>query len=95
MIGRCLEGYVFIAIGQNKRSNDVARGMLASPLGNTHGKISRVWHSIIALVKHTWLDDVGHDIPLSPLGSTHCWMMSSMAFHHLPREEHTVGRRRK
>ena len=37
----------------------------------------RVCYDIIAIGKHTRLDDVGRDMPCLPLDSTHCGMTSA------------------
>uniref|UniRef100_A0A3Q7FLK9 Uncharacterized protein n=1 Tax=Solanum lycopersicum TaxID=4081 RepID=A0A3Q7FLK9_SOLLC len=39
-IGRRRVRYVIIALGQNTQSNDIARGIVASTLGNTHDRMT-------------------------------------------------------
>ena len=51
------------------------------------------WHAIITFGKHKRLNDVGHNMPLSPLGSTYGRMTSSVACHHRLWETYTVERR--
>ena len=41
-----------------------------------------VWHAIIALGRQTRRTDVGHGMPSSPLGFTHCRTTSGVASHH-------------
>ena len=67
--------------------------MRLSPLDCTHGRQRRAWHDIAAFGQHTRLDDVGRDMPSSPLGSTHVQTTSGMACHHSPWTENTVKRR--
>ena len=42
----------------------------------------------------THIDEAGHDIPSSPLGSTHGRTMSKVAYHHRPWIAYMVGQRR-
>ena len=53
----------------------------------------QAWHDIIAFGQHTWSDDVGRVMPLSPLGSTHGRTTSGVACHHRLWAAHTVERR--
>ena len=50
-------------------------------------------HDIITLWHHTPLDNVGHGIPSSPLGSTHNWTTLGVAFHHSPWKAYTLEQR--
>ena len=45
--------------------------MTSPPLDSTHSQQRRAWHDIAAFGQHTRSDDVGRDMPSSPLGSTH------------------------
>ena len=57
-------------------------------------KRRRAWHAIIALGQHTRSNDVRHDLPSSPLDSTHDRMTLGMACHHHLWAAQTVGWRR-
>ena len=50
-------------------------------------------HDIIALWHQTPLDNVGHGIPSSSLGSTHNWRTLGVAFHHIPWKAYTLEQR--
>ena len=54
----------------------------------------RAWHAIIALGWQTQSNDIGRGMPSSPLDSTHAQTKSSVACHHSPWTENTIGRRR-
>ena len=53
----------------------------------------RAWYAIIALGKHTRLDDVGRGTLSSPLDKTHDQTTTGVACPHGPWVSHTVGRR--
>uniref|UniRef100_A0A3Q7GQT2 Uncharacterized protein n=1 Tax=Solanum lycopersicum TaxID=4081 RepID=A0A3Q7GQT2_SOLLC len=50
-----------------------------------------VWHGRMALEKHTPLDDIGHMMPSSLLGSTYSGTTSSKTCHTHPWAADTVG----
>ena len=51
-------------------------------------------HDITTFGQHTWSNDVGCDITLSPLDSTHGRTTSGVACHHSPWTAHSVERLR-
>uniref|UniRef100_A0A494GAC6 Uncharacterized protein n=1 Tax=Solanum lycopersicum TaxID=4081 RepID=A0A494GAC6_SOLLC len=76
-----------ITFEQHTPSNDVGRGMPASPLGSTHTHTveqRRAWHAITTLGHHTRSDDFGRGMLSSPLGSTNSRTPSGVACHHRP-----------
>ena len=56
-------------------------------------RLRRAWHAIIAIGKHTRLDNVQRRITSSPLGSTQSRTTSGVVYHHYPWTAHTVRRR--
>ena len=64
-------GNAIIALGMYTRSNDFERGMPSSSLERYKIKRRLAWHVIIALRKHTRLDDVWHGMSAWNLGSTY------------------------
>ena len=54
----------------------------------------RTWNAIIALGRQTWSNDVGHGMPLSPLGSKDGRTTSGVACDHRLWAAQTVERRR-
>ena len=54
----------------------------------------RAWHAINTLRQNTRKNDVGRNMTLSPLGSTHGRMMSGVACHNRLKAAHTIERRR-
>ena len=57
-------------------------------------RLRRAWHAIIAIGKHTRLDNIERRMPSSLLGSTHSRTTSGVVYLHYPWAAHTVGRRR-
>ena len=55
----------------------------------------RAWPVIISLGQHTRSEEVGHDLPSSPLDYTHGQRMSGVALHTAPWTAHMVRQRRK
>ena len=53
--------------------------------------LRRAWHAIIAIGQHTWLDDVGRDIPSSSIESIHDRTTLGMACYHQPWTTHMIG----
>ena len=43
--------------------------------------------------QHNMSDEIGHDMPSSPLGSIHSHMMSRMTYYYRPWSAHTIRRR--
>ena len=67
-IGR---GNAIIALGMYTQSYDFERGMPSSSLEKYTIKRPLAWHVIIALPKHTGLNDVRHYMSAWNLGSTY------------------------
>ena len=55
--------------------------IIAFGLADTFRRL-RAWHAIIALGRQTRSNDVGRDMPSSPLGSTDVRTTTSVAFNH-------------
>ena len=54
-------------------------------------RLRKAWHAIMALYKHTRLDEVEHRTTSSPFDNTRDRTTSYMACLHGPWKEHTVG----
>lgn len=54
----------------------------------------RAWQARMSHGQHTWLDDIRHGMPSSPLENIHGGTRSSMLCHHRHWEAHSVGWRR-
>ena len=80
-------------LGQHTRSNHVGRGMPTWTLGSTYGLMT-LDMACSYFLRATHIDEAGHDIPSSPLGSTHGRTMSEVAYHHRPWIAYMVGQRR-
>ena len=82
-----------IALGQHTRSNDVGRGMPASPLDSTHTVERRwAWNNITAFGQHTRSKNVGRDMPSPLFDSTFRRTSSGVACHHRRWAAHMVKR---
>ncbi|TMW93699.1 hypothetical protein EJD97_011281 [Solanum chilense] len=99
MVGCYRAWHARIVLGRHTRSDDVERSKLSSSLSSTRKiGLRRTWHAIIGLGQHTrqhiWSDDVGREIPSSPLGNTHGQTTLSKAYNHRPWKVYTIGRHR-
>uniref|UniRef100_A0A3Q7IU90 Reverse transcriptase domain-containing protein n=1 Tax=Solanum lycopersicum TaxID=4081 RepID=A0A3Q7IU90_SOLLC len=85
--------HAITTFGQHKRSNDVGRGMPASPLGSTHDRNTSGMACHHRLWKYKRSNNIGRGMPSLPFGSTHGRTTSSVACHHGPWTAHTIERR--
>ena len=75
-------GNAIIDLGMYTRSDDFERGMPSSSLERYTIKRRLAWHVIIALRKHTGLDDVRHGMSAWNLGNTHGQMTLGVSCYH-------------
>ena len=85
-------GNAIIAFVKHTRSDYVVLYMTSWPFDSTRAQTTSVMeNAIIALGMHTWSDDVGHDIPSSPLKRKHDRTTSSVACYHGPWSAYIIG----
>ena len=75
-------GNAITALGMYTGSDDFERGMPSSSLERYTIKRPLAWHVIIALRKHTGLNDVRHYMSAWNLGSTHGQMTLGVSCYH-------------